>query len=153
MLTLLEPVQTSIEQITIKQIVEHCELSPKAIIVINKLNFFLKTNEDRAKFLEEFERRELFREVSKQGYAMEKLAREIGSYHYDTVTLDELKRLDQKEALERLFVEPISQWRLRQVGERAIELGLSVIEYIKKLYMHKIHNPKHGFNEAWCLCK
>lgn len=128
-------------QITFNQIIEHCELTPKAIIVNNELNFFLKTNEDRAKFIQEFENRQLFR--NNNGLAIMKLAREIGAYHYDTVTLDEMERLDCQEALERLFIEPVNAGKMSRVMEHAVKAGETFSEGLKRLYEHKIHNPEH----------
>ena len=130
-------------QVTIQEVINHCELSPKAIIVIEKLKFFLKNNEDCTKFVNEYERRSLI-DSDKPGSVIVELAREIGSYHYDNVTLSELTSLDEKTALEKLFVEPVNVGMLARVKEHAMKTGETFVDGLKRLYEHKVSNPKHS---------
>jgi len=37
-----------------------------------------------------------------------KLAREIGAYHYTYSSLEELQRMDLREALQHLFLQPVN---------------------------------------------
>lgn len=53
------------KHVTIKDILTHCEISPKATIVIEQLEFFLKSNEDRNTFINEYESRQLWRDRKK----------------------------------------------------------------------------------------
>lgn len=57
--------KASNKHVTIEDILTHCEISPKATIVIEHLKFFLKTNEDRNTFINEYESRQLWRDRKK----------------------------------------------------------------------------------------
>lgn len=105
----------------INQILEYCEISKKAINVIEQLNHFLKIEQDFEKFLQEFEARQLWRVIGKS-LAITKLAAEIGGYHYPSKTLDELLQMDEKEALETLFMEPINHGKYNRFKQFKLNL-------------------------------
>lgn len=86
-----------------------CEVSPKAIIVVEQLEHFLKTERDCNKFISEFEARQLWK-VKGNSLEIMKLAAEIGAYHYPQKSLDELQQMDTKQALEHLFTEETINW-------------------------------------------
>jgi hypothetical protein len=111
------------------------------------LKFFLQNDEDCTKFVNEYERRSLI-DNDKPGSVIVELAREIGSYHYDKVTWDELAMMDEKAALEKLFIEPVNVGMLARVKEHAVKAGETFVDGLKRLYEHKIHNPKHGIMKS-----
>lgn len=101
------------EQFTNEDVMTWCEVGPKAFEVISVMNHFLQTNEDRANFIQEYEDRLLWR--TEDGLKIMALAREVGSYHYPSKTLDELMlTMDTREALNYLFQEPISYGKLQR---------------------------------------
>lgn len=102
-------------QITINQILKHCEVSKTAIMIIEQLEFFLKTDEDRQTFLQKYEERGVWRD-KKASLSLIQLAKEIGAYHY-TYTNDQLVNMPEREALERLFLEPINPGKLFRYKE------------------------------------
>ncbi|MBA9087673.1 hypothetical protein FHR92_004158 [Fontibacillus solani] len=118
---------------TVTQVLEWCEIDPKAIIIVEHLNHFLKTEQDRIEFLNEFESRQLWRDP-KKSFKMVDLAKQIGSYHYPEKTLDELLEMDVKEALETLFREPINQGKLFRFKEHKAN--------IRSLFAIKQQQPK-----------
>lgn len=127
----------------IKEVIAQCEISPKAINVIEQLQFFLLTTEDCTKFINEYESRELFRS-RKPGSVIVDLAKEIGSYHYSEVSFGELANMNEKAALEKLFVEPVNVGMLARVREHAVKAGETFTDGLKRLYEYKVSNPQHG---------
>ncbi|WP_435921291.1 hypothetical protein [Paenibacillus sp. DYY-L-2] len=117
----------------INQILEYCEISPKAIVIIEQLEHFLKTEEDCNKFIHEFEARQLWSDPKKP-FKMLHLAEEIGAYHYPSKSLDELLAMDTKEALEHLFMEPINWGKLQRFNKSK--------SGIAKLFIVKEQHPE-----------
>lgn len=107
-------------QITLNQILDHCEISPKANLIIEQLEFFLKTNEDRETFLQKYEERGVWRD-KKASLKLIQLAKEIGSYHYAYNT-DQLVNMLEKDALESLFLEPINPGKLFRFKKHNISI-------------------------------
>ncbi|CAH1055087.1 hypothetical protein [Paenibacillus pseudetheri] len=94
-------------QVTIEEILTHCDISKKAIEVINCFKFFLRTNEDKATFINEFEGRLVWKQRNPV-FEAERLAKEIGSYHYTYDSYTTLEQMDMNTALETLFLEPLN---------------------------------------------
>ncbi|MCT2196180.1 hypothetical protein M3G15_13640 [Paenibacillus sp. p3-SID1389] len=108
-------------QITLNQILEQCEISPKATVIIEQLEFFLKNDKDRLTFIDQYERRELWKD-KKQSLKLIQLAKEIGEYHY-TYNADQLESMDEKEALEHIFVEPVNPGKLYRLWEHKANIA------------------------------
>lgn len=108
-------------QITLNQILEHCEISPKATAIIEQLEFFLQTDEDRLTFLNQYAVRELWKD-KKRSFKLIQLAKEIGSYHY-TYNIDQLYNMSEKEALEHIFMEPINPGKLFRFKEHKTSIA------------------------------
>lgn len=121
------------KHVTIEDILTHCEVSPKAIIVIEHLEFFLKTNEDRNTFINEYESRQLWRD-RKKGLKVLALSKEIGSYNHTYSSLEQLEKMSLLDALEHLFLQPVNC-----VME---ELFIESKATLKKVYDLKQANPK-----------
>jgi hypothetical protein len=123
---------TLIEKVTtIEGVMEWCEISKKAYTVIENLMFFLKTKEDITNFIVAFEDRFLWQSG---GLDWVKLAREIGSYHHEFTSFESLKNMDEKEALERLFNEPMNGAKLYEYKESRATL--------ERLYELKQDKPR-----------
>lgn len=133
-------------QITIEEIMEVCELNSKAIIVLDYIKFFLQSDKDRSTFLNEYLNRQMYT-LKNKGCALLKLAKEIGSYHYPNTTLDELLNMEEWEALERLFVEPVNRAKLFRVYEHVIKASETFADGLKRLYNFRIHNTDKALME------
>ena len=125
-------------KITLSEILEHCEINPKATVIIEKLEFFLKNNKDRLTFIDQYERRELWKD-QKQSHKLIKLAKEIGAYHY-MYNIDQLESMDEKKALEHIFVEPINPGKLFRFKEHKTS--------ITELLMIKQRQPEISLMDA-----
>jgi archaellum biogenesis ATPase FlaH len=124
-------------QITISQILEHCEIDPKvATIVMESLNFFLQNNSDRRKFIEQYESQQLWRDP-KETLKMMELAKNVGSYHHTYGSIEQLSNMPIKQALEKLFNEPINQAKIFRFNES----GKTLDNFIQ----FKLNNPKKTF--------
>lgn len=108
-------------QITLNQILEHCEISPKATAIIEQLEFFLQTNEDRLTFLDQYEKREMSKD-KKKSFKLIQLAKEIGAYHY-TYNIDQLYNMGEKEELEHIFTEAINPGKLFRFKEHKTSIA------------------------------
>lgn len=124
----------------IDQILEYCEISPKAIVIIEHLNHFIKTEDDCNRFIHEFEARQLWRDPKKP-HKMLHLAKEIGAYHYPQKTLNELLAMDSKDALEHLFVEPINWGKLQRFDKSKLNL--------LEIFTMKQQQPKMRYMEVF----
>ncbi|GIP52197.1 hypothetical protein [Paenibacillus vini] len=124
----------------INKIVEWCEISPKAIVIIEQLNHFIKTEEDCIKFIHEFEARQLWKDPKKP-FKMLHLAEEIGAYHYPSKSLDELLAMDTRAALEHLFMEPINWGKLQRFNK-------SKLNFVD-IFTMKQQQPKMRYMEVF----
>ncbi|NGM81309.1 hypothetical protein G5B47_02655 [Paenibacillus sp. 7124] len=127
------------KQVEIAEILNHCEVSKKAIIIKAELEFFLMTDEDRVLFIQEFDSRNLV-EHPKKPFRMMDLAKEIGSNHHTYVSLEQLKEMELQRALECLFVEPINHGAMFHFKESGASL--------RRLYELKQANPKYYLMDA-----
>lgn len=125
-------------KITLSEILEHCEINPKATVIIEKLEFFLKNNKDRLTFIDQYERRELWKD-QKQSHKLIQLAKEIGAYHY-MYNIDQLESMDEKKALEHIFVEPINRGKLYRFRDQKAT--------ITDLLLIKQRHPEISFMSA-----
>lgn len=125
-------------QITLDQILEHCEISPKATAIIEQLEFFLQTDKDRLTFLNQYKEREPWND-KKKSLKLVQLAKEIGAYHY-TYNTDQLESMDEKKALEHIFVEPINPGKLFRLKKHNIS--------ITELLMIKQRQPEISLMDA-----
>lgn len=121
--------------LVIEDIMNHCEISKKAIVVFANLKFFLRTQEDRQRFINEYKTRGLHWKIKKPFLCI-LLAREIGSYHYEYVNFSDLLKMDERSALECLFQQPINDGMFREYKKRSVGLA--------KMYSLKINNPNCG---------
>ncbi|MFI2856830.1 hypothetical protein ACH6EH_06790 [Paenibacillus sp. JSM ZJ436] len=137
-----------VEEVTIQDVMEILEINNKAVMVIEDLKFFLKTNDDRINYINEY----IYREMCLPKYGVISkcaLAEEIGAYHYDKeIDFSVLISMSEKEALEALFVEPVSPYRVSLVYEHAVKEGETFADHFKRLYDYKKNNPKESLMNA-----
>ncbi|MNC07560.1 hypothetical protein D3C75_551130 [compost metagenome] len=124
--------ELKVNSFSITDILELTETSPKAIIVIERLNFFLKTDADRQQFVTRWI--DGYKGNLKNTTAIMRLSKDIGSSYYTYNNYSELEKMDIFDALERLFLHPINVG-MRMEYER---LGAS----LRQLYDLKMDDPK-----------
>lgn len=96
-ISLKKPVSI-VKQWSIADILKWTETPKTAIAVIEVLEFFLKTNQDRKHFLDEYESRRVW-QVRKGGLALINLAKDVGSFYYKFNSYDELEQMNIQDAL------------------------------------------------------
>ncbi|AIQ41096.1 hypothetical protein [Paenibacillus sp. FSL R5-0912] len=110
----------TIKNVSIEDVLVNCEVGQKTAMAQN-FRFFLQTNEDRIKFINEFESRMLFNNDNKPLLSIA-LAKEIGAYHYEYSTYEELVKLPVKDTLQRLFKQPVEGFVLNAIERDNITL-------------------------------
>jgi hypothetical protein len=124
---------------TVESVMEWCKVGKKAYSVIENLKFFLKTKEDITSFISKFEDRFLWQD-NFGGLAWQGLAREVGSYHYGYENLEQLEEMDVKDALERLFNQPLNSGKIEAFKASKVTL--------RELFEIKQTNPRQHFMSA-----
>lgn len=129
--------ETVIQKVnTIEAVLEWCKVGKKGYSVIETLKFFLKTKEDITSFIVKFEDKFMWQD-NFGGLDWQRLAREVGSYHYEYKNYEELEKMDVKEALERLFNQPLNRGKIE-----AFRVSTTTL---RELYMLKQNNPSQHF--------